>query len=514
MSINRIVILGGGSAGWLTAARLAAKFKAPGALSAEAPVSITLIESPEVGIIGVGEGSWPSLRLTLSEIGVSEKHFMSQCQASFKQGSKFVGWQNGDPSEYYYHPFSTPSGYTEINLQQQWQSQFADTPYAYAFAPQAAVCDAGLAPKQASTPDFAQVANYGYHFDADKLAAFLCQHCVQQLGVVHIRDHIDAVQSHANGDIKALVGKSSGPIAGDFFIDCSGMAARLLTQHYGIPWRSVKHILPTDSAVAAQVPYPEPQSPIASTTIATAQDYGWTWEIGLQHRKGMGFAYASEHYDPDQAQTHLLAHLRRNGVANPEDLALRNLRFNPGYREKFWHNNCLAIGMTSGFIEPLEASSLAMTELSINMLCDEFPRSREHMQILAQRFNQRFQYRWQRVIDFIKLHYVLSQRNDTPYWQSQRASSSIPDTLQHLLELWQYQPPSRLDFIENEEVFSSASYQFVLYGMGFTTALNPETTWHPDRPKAAALFQQNQQQQSRYLQGLPSNRELLNSYHS
>lgn len=513
--INKVVIMGGGSAGWLTAARLAAKFQ-----HRREDIKITLVESPDVKTIGVGEGSWPSLRLTLSQIGVSEIDFINACQATLKQGSKFVAWKQGDNTEHYYHPFTNPQGYTELDLPSHWQQQFSHLPFAYAFCPQPAICDLGLAPKQVATPEFAQVANYGYHFDADKLANFLSKHCIKNLGVHYIQDHVQGVKSHENGDIASLIGKQNPTIEGDLFIDCSGMAARLIGKHYGINWHSVRSILPNDSAVALQVPYSStnsditstkiPSSKIASTTIAKAQAHGWIWNIGLQHRKGVGLAYASEHCSQADAEETLLRDLRSEGNIKPESLDPRHIKFEPGYRTQFWQNNCVAIGMSSGFIEPLEASSLAMTELSINMLCDEFPKTTAHMKILAHRFNKRFKYRWERVIDFVKLHYILSERNDSSYWAAQRDPASIPDSLKTLMELWQYQAPSRLDFVENEEVFSSTSYQYILYGMGFNTEI--ATAPKDLQEKANALFQQNQQAQLRFIQALPENRAFLDAY--
>ncbi|MCC2606709.1 tryptophan halogenase family protein [Planctobacterium marinum] len=505
--LKHIVILGGGSAGWLTAGRLAAQMQ-----QREQQLQISLIESPTLSTIGVGEGSWPSLRHTLRQIGISELTFLVRCQASFKQGSKFIGWRNETATGHYYHPFTNPVGYTEINGYQHWQSSAQAMPFADVFCPQPAVCEAGRAPKQLATPEYAQVVNYGYHFDADKLAELLTEHCTQQLGVNHIRDHIEQVECHPNGDIRALIGQQNGPITADFFIDCSGMASRLIGQHYAIPWQAVTQVLPSDSAIAVQVPYAQNDSPIQSTTNASAKPNGWIWDIGLYHRRGVGFAYASGFCDKAQAEHTLLDHLRQQlSEEQVATLTPRHLKFTPGYRKKCWQNNCLAIGMSAGFIEPLEASAIAMVELSINMLCEEFPQTRRHMDILSQRFNKRFDYRWQRVIDFVKLHYVLNKRQDSEFWSWQRQPESIPDSLQTLLALWQFQTPSRLDFIENEEVFTSASYQYVLYGMGAHSQQIKDNNFYQSQPRANTLMQQTQNMKQQLLQGLPENRSLLSA---
>ncbi len=259
---QNIVVLGGGSAGWLTACYLAAT-------QSSKAITVTLIESPNIPILGVGEGTWPSMRNTLSTIGIAEAQFLSRCYASFKQGSKFVGWRNGKDS--YYHPFMVPSGYNELNLAAHWHKHFRPTSYDYALSPQPAVCDHALAPKQLSTPDYAYVTNYGYHFDAGQLTKLLTEHGKNKLNIRHVVDDVTAVKSHDNGDIRALQCQQAGDINGQLFIDCSGMKSFLLDQHYGVEWHQVDNILLNDSALAAQVNYQDNQSPIHSTTIATAQ---------------------------------------------------------------------------------------------------------------------------------------------------------------------------------------------------------------------------------------------------
>lgn len=510
VEINNIIILGGGSAGWLTANYLAASHGVKSNKHSAQQRNIILIESPNIPIIGVGEGTWPSMRNTLNHIGIPETEFLKTCNASFKQGSKFVGWRHNpsakNTQDYYYHPFTVPQGYTETDLYQHWRSYYSQQPFDYAFCPQPTLCDEYRAPKQVTTPEYAYVANYGYHFDAGKLTQLLTEHGVNNLGIRHIQDHVVDVQSHDNGDIKALVTQENGPIEGSLFIDCSGMRSRLLQQHYNVGWKSVNHVLKNDAAVAIQVPYAEQNAAIESTTIATAQKHGWTWDIGLFHRRGMGYSYSSAHIDKDQAESELRGFINQHCPGTDAfGLDSRHIQFDPGYRETFWQNNCLAIGMSAGFIEPLEASALAMVELSLMMLTDELPQNRQHMDIISQRFNRRFSYRWERVIDFLKLHYLLSERDDSDYWLEQRSVDSTPESLQELMTLWQYQSPSRYDFPENEEIFSSPSYQYVLYGMGFQTRVT-----HPaPLQKVEQLVKQNLQNQQRFLAGLPTNREYL-----
>ncbi|WP_372622344.1 tryptophan halogenase family protein [Alteromonas stellipolaris] len=506
--------MGGGTAGWLCAGVLAARLGNRSGNSDESAINITLVESPNVPSIGVGEGSWPSLRDTLQEIGIKEAEFLTCCNASFKQGSTFAGWRNGQQNDNYQHPFTTPTGYTELDIHRCWQQFFSNESFEQSFCLQPDICHAGLAPKQNSTPEYAYVLNYGYHFDASALATLLTNHCKTSLGVKHTQAHIANVVTQDNGDIEALVTERGDTIKGDLFIDCSGQQGLLIDKHYHVPWHSVSSVLLNNRAVAAQVPYGSSDiegsaDSIASTTIATAQTCGWTWDIGLQHRRGVGLVYASEYASEEDAESILREHLAKQlPKTEIENLNYRHLQFDPGYRKQFWVNNCIGMGMSSGFIEPLEASAIAMVELGIRMLCDQFPQNRKHMNHVARRYNQRFTYRWERVIDFLKLHYVLSERTE-PYWKAQRSENSIPDSLNALLDLWQYQAPSRYDLIENEEIFPSASYQYILYGMGFHTNGRQLDKNSDMVNKAFAVKQSLQQGKRQLLAGLPTNRDLL-----
>ena len=258
-----------------------------------------------------------------------------------------------------------------------------------------------------------------------------------------------------------------------------------------------------------QLPYEQESDPINSATVSTAQEAGWIWDIGLPTRRGVGYTYSSKYQTDQQAADTLRAYAAQSiGEQKAQDLELRPIQFTPGYREKFWHKNAVAIGMSAGFIEPLEASALALVELSCSMISEQLPRNIEHMQVLANRFNQRFTYRWARVIDFLKLHYVLSNKQGQ-YWQDNRDSNSIPESLNHLLQLWQHQTPSRFDFIQNEEVFPSASYQFVLYGMGFKTDISESCKVNDDNELLGKIFADNQYKIDKFSQALPSNRELI-----
>lgn len=456
-SIEQVVIVGGGTAGWLTASVLAAKLP---------ELSITLVESADIPTIGVGEGTWPTMRETLASIGIAEAEFLRACDASFKQGSRFDGWRDGSAGDSYLHPFTAPPVGDARDLLGAWQAQGCSTPFAAAMTPQHAVCAQGLAPRQRTMPDYAGALNYGYHLDAAKFAALLMRHATGRLGVNHVVADVIGVGWSADGDIAQLELAGRDPIKGDLFIDCSGQAAILIGGHCGVAWVDRSDVSFNDRALAVQVPT-APDSTIASQTIGTAHKAGWLWDIALPTRRGIGCVYSSRFMTDEQAEAVLRDYLSANarGVDQGQ-LHPRQLRFVTGHRARFWDRNCLAIGLSAGFIEPLEASAIVMIELSVRALAENFPRRRAAMAIHAARFNELFHYRWDRIVEFLKLHYVLSRR-DEPYWQAQRSQESVPARLRESLALWEDQPPSVWDFPRVDEVFPAASQQYVLYGMGF-----------------------------------------------
>ena len=266
--IKDVVIVGGGSAGWLTAGTLAAKH----AQDIPDGVRITLVESPNIPQIGVGEGTWPTMRDTLRRMGISETDFFKECSAAFKQGAWFANWVTDQPGEGYYHPLVLPQGFLQGNLVPAWtreRDQYQS--FAHAVCAQAEICDKGLAPKQAATPEFAAVQNYAYHLDSGAMSGFLQRHCVEKLGVRHILADVESVVSAENGDIAAIRTNQAGDIEGDLFVDCTGFKSLLLGQHYGVEFIDRSDVLFIDKALAVQAPYHSENDPIACQTISTGQ---------------------------------------------------------------------------------------------------------------------------------------------------------------------------------------------------------------------------------------------------
>ena len=495
---QRIVIVGGGTAGWLSACYLAARLPqvSPGA-------QITLIESPDVPVIGVGEGTWPTMRETLATIGLDEAEFLAACDGSFKQGSRFDGWVSGDAGDTYLHPFTAPPPADIKALLAGWIAMPKEASFAAAMTPQARVCDNQLAPRQAGMPPYAGALNYAYHLDAGKLAALLSRHAVERLGVKHLSATVTNVRPDGKGGIAAVETNGHGEIEGDLFIDCSGFRSVLIGEALGAGWNDLSAELMNDRALALQLPVAE-GSPVASQTIATAHRAGWLWDIALPTRRGIGCVYSSRHMSDEEAIEELRRYVATvDAAADVDSLMPRQLRFPIGHRTEFWKGNCVAIGLSAGFIEPLEASAIVLIELSLKALVDNFPASRRTVPLHADRFNKLFALRWRRVADFLKLHYALSRREE-PYWVAQRDPATISPGLNTLLELWRDQPPSAYDFPLAEEIFPAASHQYIYYGM----------TGRPERTgevatTAAPLLDQVRERSRQLASALPTNRAYL-----
>ena len=503
---TRVVIVGGGTAGWLTAGIIAARHPL---LSENSNTELVLLESPDVKNLGVGEGTWPTMRDTLKQIGLSERAFLSCCDASFKQASKFAGWRQ-DPAQHYYHPFTAPAGYGVVSLADAWIEAGYPQDFESWVSAQGHACERQLSPKLPQLPEYAFTYNYGYHLNAGKFVALLQAHCTEKLGVTYRQGHVAHIVSHDSGAIKALQLEDGNTVEGDLFIDCSGFAAVLMGKHYQIPFVSQRGVLFNDTAIAAQVNHAEPQTPIASATVATAQTSGWIWDIALQHRRGIGHVFSSEFCAVEDAEQTLRNYIANDPNLQQDEVTTRIIKFDPGHRKYFWHHNCVAIGVSAGFVEPLEATALVLIEKSAEWVAEQLPRSPSAMPVLAKRFNQLTNERWQEIIDFIKLHYVLSDRTDSAYWRAHQQHESWTDSLSEALQLWQSQPPGLYESSNRQELFSSASKQYVLFGMGFRAE-----QWQScgrlalQQPLIERFRREVQQQVNRVNAQLLTNREYL-----
>jgi hypothetical protein len=412
----------------------------------------------------------------------------------------FQGWRSGDDS--YFHPFNLPYGGSEPGLLPYWLAQGADRPsYADAVTAQERVARAGLGPKRWEDPDFGGPMNYAYHFDAARFASFL-RSVAAANGAERIEATVGQVVRHEDGDIAALMLSDDRRVEGDFFLDCSGFRARLIGDEMSARFVGVGDVLFNDRAVAVQVPYDAPDEPIHPYTIAAAQPAGWTWDIGLNARRGVGYVYSSRHGSDDEA----FDVLRRYVGSGFDAVSPRQLSFVTGYRERQWIGNCAAVGLAAGFFEP---TGISLIEYSLLLLVEMIGTvdgpAREGA---ARRFNTLMRERFERVVDFLKLHYCITERTDTAYWRDNADPSSIPQTLKDRLARWRERPPGRFDFDLDRETFLPASYQFILYGMGFETNAG-DAGADVAAAAAATAFSKVKEASAGAVRHLPEHRVLL-----
>jgi len=502
-AVKKIVVVGGGTAGWLTAAVIAAHHQSITAEGQKPAVQVVLVESSDIPTVGVGEGTWPTMKNTMQQIGIKESDLFEKCHAVFKQGGKFVDWVNGN-GDFYYHPFTVPLGYGRIDLAPYVKNI---ENYAVESNFQHHICEAGLAPRTMAETEYKGQCNYAYHLDAGAFAELLKDHCKSKLGVEHVVATVEDTVLTNDGAIQHIVASGVGEISADLFVDCTGFASLLLGKALDVPFVSVDDVLFNDTALAMHVPYEDIDSPIACHTIATAQNAGWIWDIGLTHRRGVGHVYSSDYLSDDEAEANLRKYL---GVA-AEGISARKINFKSGHRKQFWKKNCVAVGMSAGFVEPLEATAIMLVELSARYIAENLPADASLLPIAEKRFNQQMQYRWQRIIDFLKLHYMLTKRPE-PYWQAHVAEASIPESLKEDLAIWSYRGPTSQDFDSAIELFPAASYQYVLYGMGFNPDFSKQSHLYRQHQQAEQIIKRNQQLTQQMLQTLPPHRDYIEKW--
>ena len=508
-----ILIVGGGTAGWLTAAYLAKVFGRP----EKGGVPITLIESQDIGTVGVGEGSFATIRTTLSTLGIEEAKFLRESTATFKQGIRFVDWEKTPVTDasgavhhdHYFHPFDPPMFPEGAGLLPYWllQDPKARVPFAQAVTFQKRVAEAMRAPKRIYEGGYRSPINYAYHFDAANFGRLLANHA-KSLGVRHLEGRISDVQVAEDGSIAGVTSVEHGQLTADFYIDCTGFRAELIGKALKSPYTSVAHQLLTDRALAVQVPYDTPDTPIESYTVSTAHEAGWTWDIGLNNRRGIGYVYSSNHSSEDRAEEILRGYLG----PKHKNVEPRLIKFDTGYREKQWIKNCVAVGLSGGFFEPLEATGIMMIEVAIALIVDLFANTGP-LDASARVFNERITQRNEKIVNFLKLHYCVTRRQE-PFWRDNASPTTIPDELNALLEMWKYRPPSRFDFLDDIDTFSFFNYQYILYGMNFETDYEAARGSFPAVDAAEKAFAQIRAFAERAAQDLPSHRSLINQVYN
>lgn len=459
MKVNNIVIIGGGTAGWLAANHLAVE------LRAETDITITVIESPEIGIIGVGEGTVPHIKKSLMKFGISEAELLATCDATFKKGIKFSNWMNpsvANPNNSYYHPFTSPfPGGIDVT------ARYLSNPQHMNFAEVtevAALADAMKAPKKVSSAPYEGVVNYAYHFNAVKFGKLLSKNARERLNVKHLSATIVDAKLNEQGEIAYLITKEGEHLHYDFYVDCSGFHSLLLGKLLNVPFVNKSNQLLTDSALAVQLPTDD-KVDIAPYTLATAHSAGWIWDIPLTNRRGIGFVYSSAHMSEEAAVENMSRYLQ----LDVDQFSPRKIPMRMGYREKFWCKNVVALGLAQGFVEPLEATSIFVTDFTAELFARNFCVERESMSIAANYCNKVANYAWERVIDFVQMHYCISDRRDSEFWRINTEETPRSDVLAERLEMWRYHPPKQTDFFSRFDLFNVDNFLFVLYGMKYAT---------------------------------------------
>ncbi|RDI97988.1 tryptophan 7-halogenase [Dyella solisilvae] len=505
--LKKVLVVGGGTAGWLAACYLA---KAVNAVDPNS-VQVHLVESANIGLLGVGEATFPSIRGTLAAIGLDERRFLVGATATYKQGIHYRHWVRppGTPgADHFFHPFSMPSqrpGGPELLPYWLLGAAPEGATFADAVSMQARLVKHGKGPKRTKDADYQGPLNHAFHFDAAYFAKVLAEHGEQVLGVKRHLATVERTELDEQGAIARVVTKELGELTADLYVDCTGLRGSLIGGVMKSPFRSRRDVLFADRAVAIQVPYKRPDTPIPPYTISTAQEAGWVWDIGLQTRRGAGYVYSSRHTDAERAE-----HVFRQYLGAAADgIQATHIKFETGYRPEHWRKNCVAVGLAGGFVEPLESTGIALVELGTYLLTHLLPGDTHDMERAARHYNEMMIARYDRIIDFIKMHYCLSQRRDSQFWIDNTDPISIPQTLQDKLALWKLRPPHRLDFVSDLEMFMVSSWQYVLYGMEFRTDLEPTRHLYTRTEEAKQEFANIQQAASYALNDLPDHRALV-----
>jgi len=504
--IRKILIVGGGSSGWFTAAFLANLLER----EAQDACEICLIEARDIATVGVGEATIPPITQFFRRLGVPETNLMRACQATFKLGIKYAGWTSEGPDSYFFHPFflGGPSQLLDYSNLWLWQHQNGQAASSYARDCHVTTTFAEnhRAPKFVDSSDYHASVAYAYHLDAGLMADFL------KLGVrgriSHIVDTVTDVVTADDGSISHIETSAHGPLSADLFIDCSGFQGLLIDKTLKEPFIPFSDCLLNDRALAAQVPYPgEPRR--NPYTTARAMSNGWTWDIPLFHRRGVGYVYSSAFISDDQAEQEF----RRSLGSVADGIEMRKIRMRVGRHRNLWVKNCIAVGLAGGFIEPLESTGLDLIQRGLTTLLHCFP-DRSLNENMIRLYNDTMAKYYNRIRDFIALHFCVTTRRDTPYWQACAEDLKLSDDLTTLLDIWRkasgkvYMTPVG----SLGEYFGPLSYYCILIGMGYMPEAAPalygiadssnlERAW-ADESVRAQEFLARLPDHDRYLAGL------------
>lgn len=451
--VNKVVVLGGGTSGWLSAALIKKMLGQS--------IQVELVESEEIGTVGVGEATIPPIKLLNNVLGLDEAEFLRETKGTIKLAIKFENWRT--QGESYYHTFGAPGkSLAFCHFHHLWKrsQSFGNTNSLWQYDLNYLCAEQGKF-AQINARDPILDMPYAYHFDATLYAGYL-RRFSEKLGVVRTEGLVeDAVQDKDSGFIQSLVLKSGQKVEGDLFIDCSGFRGLLIQQKLGTGYDDWSHLLPCDSALAVPSERLDKTLPY---TRSIAHEAGWQWRIPLQHRNGNGMVFSSAHWDRDDAEKALMSNLDSKALGEP-----KLIRFKTGRRRKQWNRNVIAVGLSSGFLEPLESTSIHLIQSAIVRLIQLFPHQ-GIQQASVDEYNKQSHIEFEQIRDFLILHYHVNERDDSQFWRDMR-HMEVPDSLKHKMEL--FRQNGQL-FREQNDLFLENSWLQVMSGQGIT----PED-YHP-----------------------------------
>jgi tryptophan 6-halogenase len=464
--IRRVTIVGGGTAGWLTALILHANLNRN---IKQDRIAITVIESPKVPTIGVGESTIQNLKDTLRSIGINESEFIRRSNASFKMAVQFIDWSraDGQASPRWYNPQNAPpacGGFLPAYHYRKFGPHWLGASYGESVLPNASVIAAGRGPRPIGGLDYAWDINYAYHVDAGLFANFMRDFAVAR-GIEHIRDDVVDVLLDETGAVAALQLDQRGRYPVEFVIDCTGFKSLIRSRMGGEPLIPLGDRLLNDRAIPLQVPHRDPTK-IEPCTRATALGAGWVWRVPLYSRLGTGYVYSSAFRSDDEARAEFLNHLRATGdlPADVPEPDTRVIQMRIGYTRQPWIKNCVAIGLSSGFVEPLEATAIFTIDAAAHRLVMNFP-DKDFNPALAKAYNTLATALMEEIADYLQASYTTSNRTE-PYWVAVREQTPRSDWLRDKMELWQLRFPDLNDMRENS-LFGYFQYAYVLISSGY-----------------------------------------------
>jgi tryptophan 6-halogenase len=520
-TMRRIVIVGGGTAGWMTASYLA---KAIGSTSA-----ITVVESPNIRTIGVGEATFSTVKLFFDFLGLRERDWMPRCSGAYKLAIRFVNWTKA--GGHFYHPFERYESTAGKNAAEWWLKLRNDQEaFDYACFTVPTICDALRSPRffdgrvydqkvgeyfmdegpvpNASMADHVVQYPYGYHFNAAELADFLQGYATDR-GVVRVLDDVVEVLKTEDGSISAVRTKEHGLLSGDLFVDCTGFRGLLINQALEEPFISFNDTLLNDSAVAIQVPRDVAKDGIRPYTTATAHSAGWSWNIPLYGRDGTGYVYCSQFIDKDEAERELREFL---GPAS-EGCNASHIKMRIGRSRNSWVRNCVAVGLSSGFVEPLESTGIFFIQHAIEELVNHLPALPRIDPDMVVSYNKTIAGCIDGVREFLTLHYYASDRVDTPFWRATK-EVELPDSLRERFRIWSARLPGERNIYPHFHGFESYSWSVMLLGLNRPPASHLPILDSMDESQARKMFQGIREKAKHLADSLPSQYEYLSYLHS